>query len=156
MLNITTRLAVRINNLPDWVVDWDDATPQRPRSTLSCDYFLPSTEDADALHETAVQYTMEFLVQSFECLRSMKNLVPPRQSPYPVKTPTVAPMSILFRDEKYKAETIEIIRQLIEDAALSGNAQVCTVTHCLVHKVTYMHKELHQYCSGSGRRSAHV
>ena len=29
------------------------------------------------------------------------------------------------RDEKYKAETIEIIRQLMDDAKLSGNSQVC-------------------------------
>ena len=44
---------------------------------------------------------------------------------HPAKVPCVAPMSILFRDEKYKAEIIEIIRQLMDDAKLSGNSQVC-------------------------------
>ncbi len=125
MLNVTARLAVRINNLPDWDVDWNDTTPQCSRSKLGCDHFLPSTEDADALNEAAVQYTMEFLVQEFDCLRNMKHHVPPHQSPHPVETPDVAPMAILFKDEKYKAETIEIIRQLMEDAALCGNSQVC-------------------------------
>ena len=98
--------------------------PQRSRSSLGCDDFLPSTEDADALNETAIQFTMEFLVQEFKCLKSISPHVPPRQSPHPVKTPTVAPMPILFRDEKYKAETIEIIGQLMDDAKLSGNSQV--------------------------------
>lgn len=125
MLNVTARLAVKIENLPDWDVDWDDVTPQCSRSSLGCDHFLPSTDDADALNEAAIHYTMEFLVQEFDSLSSMKPYVPSRRSPHPVKIPTVAPMSILFKDEKYKAATIEIIRQLMDDANLSGNSQVC-------------------------------
>ena len=146
MLNITARLALRINHLPDWDIDWEDTTPQCSRSVLGCDHFLPNTQDADALHEAAVQYTMEFLVERFKCLSSMKHLVPPRQCLHPVKTPNVAPMPILFRDEKYKAETIEIIRQLMEDAALSGNAQVCTVIHShYTDRVTYCLKTKLKY-----------
>ena len=124
MLNVTARLAVKVENLPNWDVDWDDITPQRPRSSLSCDHFLPSTDDADALHRAAIQYIMEFLVEEFDCLHSLKPQVPCRQSQHPVKSATVAPMSILFRDEKYKSETVEIIRELMADAKLSGNAQV--------------------------------
>jgi hypothetical protein len=126
MLNVTARLAVRINNLPDWDVDWDDIKPQCPRSTLQCENFLPSIEDADALHKAAVQYTMEFLVEEFDSLRNMKPLVPPRESSHQPRYPTICPMPILFRDEKYKSETIEIIRQLMEDAALCGTPQVCS------------------------------
>ena len=39
MLNVTARLAVKVQNLPDWEVDWDDITPQCSRSSLTCDNF---------------------------------------------------------------------------------------------------------------------
>ena len=125
MLNVTARLAVRIANLPNWKVDWDDNRPQQSRSSLSIDDFLLSVSDADTLNQAAIQYTMEFLVEEFKLLHSLKPLVPSLQTQHPAKVPCVAPMSILFRDEKYKAETIEIIRQLMDDAKLSGNSQVC-------------------------------
>ena len=128
MLNVTARLAVKVNNLPDWEVDWDDLTPQCSRSSLSCDHFLPSTEDTTALEESAIQYTMEVLVQEFDCFKDLKCQVPSRESSHPAKTPTIVPMPILFKDEKYKAATIEIIRQLIKDANLSGRSEVCIVT----------------------------
>ena len=51
MLNVTARLAVKIINLPDWTVDWNDNTPQCSRSSFDCSNFLPSIEDADALNE---------------------------------------------------------------------------------------------------------
>ena len=124
MLNVTARLAVKIEHLPDWDVDWDDHQPQRPRSSLSYDDFLPSKGDAEAFNKAAIQYLMEFLVVEFKCLHHLKSLVPGRQSPHPVSSPTVAPMPILFRDEKYTAETVEILRDLMVDAKLSGNAQV--------------------------------
>lgn len=125
MLNVTARLAVRINNLPDWNVDWDDTTPQCPRSSLTIDHFLPSVDDAVALNDSAVQYTMEFLVQEFASLQDLKHHVPARKGLHPVQTPKVAPMAILFKDEKYKADTIEIIHQLMDDAKLSGKSEVC-------------------------------
>lgn len=125
MLNVTARLALKINNLPNWEFDWEDATPQCSRSCLTCDTFLPSIDDAEALEESAIQYTMEILVQEFDCLHHLKSHVPHRKGPHPVKSPTVAPMPILFKDEKYKAETVEIIRQLMNDAALSGKSEVC-------------------------------
>lgn len=124
MLNLTARLALKIANLPNWDIDWSDKTPQRSRSSLSIDDFLPSLSNAEALNQAAVQYTMEFLVEEFDSLHALKPLVPKPQSPHPLKMPTVAPMTILFRNEIYKAETIEIIRQLMEDAKLSGNSQV--------------------------------
>ena len=117
-------LAVKIENLPDRDVDWNDSTPQCPRSSLSFEHFLPSTDDADALHKAATQYIMEVLVEEFDCLHHLKPLVPCRHSPHQVSSPTVAPMAILFKDEKYKAETVEILRELMADAKLSGNPQV--------------------------------
>lgn len=97
---------------------WDDTTPQCPRSSLSCEHFLPGIDDATALEVSAIQYTMEVLVQEFDCLSDLKHLLPCRKSPHTSKTPTIAPMPILFKDEKYKAETIEIIRQLMKEANL--------------------------------------
>ena len=67
---------------------------------------------------------MEFLVDEFPSLSSLKHLVPPRQTLHPCRKATVAPMEILFKDEKYKAETIDILTQLTEDAKLKGNSQV--------------------------------
>lgn len=127
MLNLTARLAVRVENLPDWDVDWSDSTPQRPRSSLSVEDFIPSKEDADALHAAAVQYMMEFLVAEFDSLHHLKSLVPCRQSPHPAIKATVAPMPILFKDEKYTAATVEIIRELMADAKLTGDSQVHTL-----------------------------
>ena len=90
MLNVTARLAVKVQNLPDWEVDWDDITPQCSRSSLTCDNFLPSIDDATALEESALQYTMEFLTQEFDSLSDLKQYSPPRNSPHQSKTPTVA------------------------------------------------------------------
>ena len=33
-------------------------------------------------------------------------------------------MKVLFRDEKQKAETIEVLSDIMKDAALTGNPQV--------------------------------
>lgn len=68
---------------------------------------------------------MEFLVQEFASLQELKHHVPARKGLHPVQTPKVAPMAILFKDEKYKADTIEIIHQLMDDAKLSGKSEVC-------------------------------
>lgn len=46
---------------------------------------------------------------------------------HPQRKATVAPMEILFKDEKYKAETIDILTQLTQDAKLNGNPQVFCV-----------------------------
>lgn len=113
MLNVTARLGVKVANLPTWEVYWSDTKPQCSRSDLGYEDFLPSVDDSIALNEAAIQYTMEFLVEEFACLKNLKCLVPSRQSPHPVKRPAVAPMPILFRDEKYTA-----------DANLTGNPQV--------------------------------
>lgn len=139
MLNVTARLAVSIKNVPNWDVDWNDSTPQRPRSSLNCSHFLPTAQDAEALNNTATQYVMEFLVEHFDSLSDLKPILPQRKSPHPAEKPTVVPMKILFRDEKYKTETIEIIRQLMEDAKLSGNSQVHITLQCSCMSNQYTH-----------------
>ena len=86
---------------------------------------LPAREtDAAELHKRAVLYMMEVLVTDFKSLNSLKHLVPSRESPHQLQKSVAVPMKVLFRDEKQKAETIEILSDLVKDAALTGNPQV--------------------------------
>ena len=117
MLNLTARIAVKMQNLPPWDVDWTDSRPQRHRSSLTCADFLPDEKDAAELHKRAVLYMMEVLVTEFRSLSSLKHLVPSRESPHRIQKSVAVPMKVLFRDEKQKAETTK-------DAALTGNPQV--------------------------------
>jgi hypothetical protein len=70
---------------------------------------------------------MTFLVETFPCLQHLAKLIPSPDQLHPVVQSEVVPMKILFRDEKYKAETIEILSQLLKDAGLSGDQKV-TIT----------------------------
>ena len=124
MTNLTSRLAIRIRYLPDFEFNWTDCTPQRTRSSLTIDDFLPSESDLSILIDRAVQYMMTFLVESFSSLKHLHNLLPTQEPLHPVLPSEVVPMKILFRDEKYKSETIEILSQLLADARLSGDQQV--------------------------------
>ena len=58
MLNATARLAVSIENLPDWDFDWNDCTPQCSRESLTIGDFLPSVDDAMAIKRAAILYTL--------------------------------------------------------------------------------------------------
>ena len=83
---------------------------------------------------------MEFLVKEFKSLNDLSALVPKRTSPHPVLKARVAPMKIiLFKDEKYKAETIDILSQLSEDACVTGAPQVDVSSQsCISTKCTYL------------------
>lgn len=76
MLNLTARLAVAINNLPDWEVDWTDTAPQRNPDTLSISDILPSAADGEEIRKRAIHYIMQFLVTQFESLKHLQSLVP--------------------------------------------------------------------------------
>lgn len=136
MLNLTARIAVQMQNLPPWDVDWTDSRSQRHRSSLTCADFLPDEEDAAELHKRAVLYTMEVLVTDFKSLSSLKHLVPSRQSPHRLQKSVAVPMKVLFRDEKQKAETIEILSDLMKDAALTGNPQVSNEDNTFYHSLS--------------------
>ena len=125
MLNLTARLAIRMQNLPDWDFDWSCTSPQRSRSSLTSEDFLPSADDGVQLKERAVLYMMETLVNEFPTLSHLKKFVPPRKSPHPTLKAEVVPMKILFHDEKYKAENIEILTDFMNTADLQGDKQVC-------------------------------
>ena len=55
---------------------------------------------------------------------NLKEFVPSREVVHPIEKSVVVPMKILFKDEKYKSETIEILQQLMDDADLKGLYQV--------------------------------
>ncbi len=83
MLNATARLAVKVQNLPNWEVDWADTKPQRSRKSLTVSDVMPTREDAQELKSNAVLYLMEFLVKEFTSLHDLASLVPKRSSPNP-------------------------------------------------------------------------
>ena len=89
MLNLTARIAVQLQNFPNWDVDWTDSRPQKPRSSLTCSDFLPDESDAAELHKRAILYVMEVLVTEFKSLSDLKDFVPRRQSPHPVQKSVV-------------------------------------------------------------------
>ena len=122
MVNVTTRIAVRIKHLPPFDFDWGDTTPQKPRDRLTVDDVLPSKSDGDQLFQRAVKYVMEFLVHHFSSLKDLK-LATDECAPCPEKS-TVVPMPLLQRDEKYIDETINILHDYIHDCNFIGHSQV--------------------------------
>lgn len=120
MMNVTSRLAVKIRYLPDFQFSWSDKTPQRPRESITIEDILPSREDSRVLKEHAVHYLMRFLVDTFTNLKDMKKFVPEVTPVHPVQKSDIVPMKLLFKDEKYKSETIDILTQLYSDAELTG------------------------------------
>ena len=90
---------------------------------LTISDFLSSETDAAQLKKRAVDYIINFLVQEFPAFSDLKKL-PPGQPETVIAKSEVVPMEVLFKDEKYIAETVDILSQLVEDAHLSGQAQV--------------------------------
>ena len=133
MLNLTARLALKIQNLPNWDFDWSDTRPQQSRQSLTISNFLPSEDDAQQLKKRAILYMMEFLATEFKSLADLKQFIPSQQSLHPVQKSVVVPMKVLFKDEKYKSETIDILTQLMTDAQLTGDPQVPPSTYTQLH-----------------------
>ncbi len=73
---------------------------------------------------------MTFLVENFPDLKHLLKFIPTPEPLHPVLPSEVVPMKILFKDEKYKSETIEILSQLLTDARLSGDQQVWNKSRC--------------------------
>ena len=124
MLNITSRLAIRLRYLPEWEFDWSDMQPQQSRESLNLSDFLPEEHDAAELKTRAIQYIMRFLVQEFSELHDLAQFAPKQQPLHPTEKTEVVPMKVLFKDEKYISETIDILTQLVEDGNLQGSCQV--------------------------------
>ena len=123
MLNMTARLAIEIRNIPGWNVDWNDRAPQRDPATLTISNLLPSEGDGTELEKRAVNHIMHFLVEEFPSLSDLQPLLPSSKTD-PVGKSNVVPMKILFKEEKYKSETTEILTRLVKEADLSGKPEV--------------------------------
>ena len=54
---------------------------------------------------------MKILVSEFKFLNALQPHIPVRHSPHPVQKTTVVTMQILFKDEKYESDTIDILSQ---------------------------------------------
>ncbi len=139
MLNITARLAVRLRHLPDWNFDWSNTSPQRSRQSLGITDILPNEDDGAQLTVRATRYMMNFLTSEFADLASLKKYVPDHVVLHPVQKSEVVPMKVLFKDEKYTSETIDILSQLMKDAALCGESQVTVFCVALnFHTIVYI------------------
>ncbi len=77
---------------------------------------------------------MDFLVTEFSDLRELRPLICPMHPSGPVNKTTVVPMKILFKDEKFAAENVAILKELVKDASLEGNNEVgnmqCSTLNC--------------------------
>ena len=124
MLNATSRLAIKIQHLPEWEVDWEDSKPQKPRSALQITDILPNEADGRELHQQAVSFVMRLLVEEFESLSDLVRYAPLEEHLHPIATSEVVPMELLFRDEKYTSENVEILKKIAIDANLHGSPQV--------------------------------
>ena len=124
MLNMTARLAVEIQNLPNWTIDWTDNTPQRDPATMTISDLLPNERDGQELHKQAVQHIMCFLVEEFSSVTYLAALISPEDTPHKICKSTIVPMKVLFKDEKYKSETVDILDKLAVDAQLTGKPEV--------------------------------
>ena len=127
-MNVTSRLAIRIRYIPDFEFSWSDKTPQRSRQSITIEDISPSQSDARVLKQHGIQFIMKFLVNMFSSLHDLEEFVPSVDPIHPVQKSEVVPMKLLLKDEKYKSETIDILTQLYNDAALSGDHQVSTTT----------------------------
>ena len=150
MLNLTSRLAIKIRYLPECEFDWSDNSTQGSRNSLTLKDFLPDEEDAAAFTKQAVEYTTRFLVKEFPCLHTLRNTLPELQPLHPVQKTEAVPQKVLFKDEKYIHETIAILEQLVDDANLQGDPQVqnansvkvkykCTCTHNNTSQSVHLH-----------------
>lgn len=123
MLNVTSPLAIQIRDVPD-DVDWLDQSSESSRSQLTAADILPDANDAVELTEQALVFLQHFLTSEFHDLHDLASLVPVAHSSGPVVKTEVVPMKILFRDEKYVAENVAILGDLVRDAHLNGSDQV--------------------------------
>lgn len=63
------------------------------------------------IHWRAVHFVMQFLVTQFDSLTDLRKHVSPEEQAFPPTKTDVAPMRILFQDEKYTSENDDILKQ---------------------------------------------
>ena len=123
MHNTTTRLAIAVDNTPPFDFNWEDATPQKSRGNLQIDEVYPNMEDGRQLFERATHYAAKVLVEEFPCLRDLKWFVATHSNTSAHKS-TIVPMCLLFKDEKYIDDNIQILQEYMRECGLNGSPQV--------------------------------
>ena len=113
MMNVTARLAVQVRFLPDFPFEWSDTQPQRSRQSLTIDDYFPTKDESQQLEQRATQYLMEFLVNNFADLTNLCKFLPQVEPIHPTEKSEVVPMKVLFKDEKLKSDTIDILSKLM-------------------------------------------
>ena len=96
MLNVTSRLAIRIWDLPD-DVDWLDQSPQASRSQLTAADILPDSNDALELTQRALIFLQHFLTSEFNALHDLQVFVPVAHTSGPVLKKEVANEDLVQR-----------------------------------------------------------
>ena len=85
---------------------------------------------------------MQLLVTEFDSLSNLSRYVPPEKPLFPDTKTNVVPMRLLFRDEKYTSESVEILKKTAKGAGVQGSPHVLdTDTSTLIrieHRV-YLH-----------------
>ena len=122
MVNVTTRIAVKIKNLPPFDFNWDSTTPQKPRGSVTVDDVLPSEADGETLFHRVVNFVKHFLVKHFQSLKHLK--VEGDTCALSTEKSTIVPMPLINRDEKYTDETIRILHDYVKDCGFVGDFQV--------------------------------
>ena len=122
MMNVIARLAVQVRFLPDFPFEWSDTQPQRSRQSLTIiiDDYFPTKDESQQLEQRATQYLMEFLVNNFADLTNLCKFLLQVEPIHSTEKSEVVPMKVLFKDEKLKNETIDILSKLMLDANLDG------------------------------------
>ena len=128
MMNFTSRLAVRIQHVPQ-DVDWNNSTPQCSIDNLTVDHFMVSESAGRDFRERAIQYTARYLVTEFSALSHMKTHLLEQHPINPISTAEYVSMKVLFKDEKYASETVDILSTLMKDANLKGDNQVSKINY---------------------------
>ena len=124
MMNVTTRIAIAITNLPPFEFNWVDSGPQKPRSCLTVDDLMPSSADGKKLFDRACKYVSTFLVEQFDSLKDLQKFLPHNTATGRTNKSVVVPMKMLERDEKYTDEIIKILQDYRTECSFKGEAQV--------------------------------
>ena len=94
------------------------------RNDLTLDEIFPNVEDGRVLFERAVQYTAQVLVEEFPTFSNLRQFVVSPDRSSAVHKSTVIPMKLLFKDEKYTDDNIQILQECSRECNLTGSPQV--------------------------------
>ena len=126
MKNTTSRLAVRIQNYPPFPFQWNDATPQKSRGDLDEKDIVASDEVGVVLRSHMLTFMKTFMVQELISLSDLAQFIP-SSPPLPANKSEILPLKLLFRDEKYIDENIQILLQYMKETSSEGSPQVIIV-----------------------------